>query len=428
VVVRTIRRHEMDKSQMRGYLLEEIDKSRDEIVDLASKLVQISTVNPPGDTREIVRFISSYLDEHGLQYEIVAPKEELPNIVAVTEGTAKGKHIVYNGHLDEFPVERSGAWSDSPFSGKVKDGKLFGRGSADMKGGDTASIISFVYLSRLKAKLRGKITLTLVSDEETMGPWGAAYLLENRPEVRGDVLLNGEPHGRGNIVFGEKGQVWLKIVCHGVSAHAAYCPHAGENAIDRMQLILSHIKTLEELKPQILPKVSEALRKGRKILEREKGEGAADTLTRITVNVGSINGGTKINLVPDLCEAEVDIRIPPGTSTQLVLQELDKLFKDSNMEYEVIQKCEPSLSPLGHEIFQLIAKNVREIQGIEPAFNLSIGGTDARLWRRERIPAAVYGPHPYNMGAADEHILVDELIEVVKVHALTSYDFLDWKD
>jgi succinyl-diaminopimelate desuccinylase len=111
--------------------------------------------------------------------------------------------------MDVFPVESESAWSQSPWGGELIDGEIYGRGSADMKCGSTASLFTFIYLSRIRHRLKGRLTLSLVSDEETFGPWGARYLSKHHPEIFGDCCLNGEPSGMNTLRFGEKGPLWL---------------------------------------------------------------------------------------------------------------------------------------------------------------------------------------------------------------------------
>ena len=135
----------------------------------------------------------------------------MPNLIAACDGSRPGKHLVLNGHLDVFPAGDPALWSDDPFSGTVRDGKLFGRGVADMKVGTAASILTYIYLNGIRQHLKGRLTLTVVSDEETFGPWGARYVMANRPDARGDCLLNGEPSTAHTVRFGEKGILWLEL-------------------------------------------------------------------------------------------------------------------------------------------------------------------------------------------------------------------------
>src|SRR5207247_2130352 len=119
-----------------------------------------------------------------------------------------GRSVILNGHLDTFPVGDRNGWERDPFSGDVVDGKIYGRGVSDMKAGTTASLIAFCLLSELRPSWRGRLTFAAVADEETMGPWGANYLVDHHPRLRADGVLIGEPSTPSTVRFGEKGMVW----------------------------------------------------------------------------------------------------------------------------------------------------------------------------------------------------------------------------
>ena len=205
-------------NEQKEMLVRRVDEDREEIIDFLSRFiqaeeiitflcqfVQIKSPNPPGDTTLAAEYVGKFLDQKGLPYQIIAPQKEMPNIVGSFECGVPGRHLVLNGHIDVFPVGDVSKWTHDPWGGKIVDGRIYGRGVADMKAGTTASIFTFIYLHRLREELNGKLTLTCVSDEETFGPWGARYLMEHHPEVHGDCCLNGEPSGPYGIRFGEKG-------------------------------------------------------------------------------------------------------------------------------------------------------------------------------------------------------------------------------
>jgi len=123
-------------------LLKWIDDDRDRLVDFLSRFLQARSPNPPGDTREAAKHITDFLDEEGLPYRIIAPKEEMVNIVGSFDGRSEGKHLVMNGHIDVYPVGDAKGWKYDPWGGIVEDGRIYGRGSNDMKAGTTTSITS----------------------------------------------------------------------------------------------------------------------------------------------------------------------------------------------------------------------------------------------------------------------------------------------
>ena len=175
----------------------------------------------------------------------------MPNIVASFEGGSPGRHLVLNGHIDVFPVADEGlGWSKDPWGGELADGKIYGRGVADMKCGTSASIYTYIYLSRMKDQLKGKLTLTAVSDEETFGPYGARYLMEHHPEVHGDALLNGEPSSPFSVRFGEKGPLWVEFTVLTPGAHGAYT-HASKSATKIAMALAAELEKLTEIEPEI---------------------------------------------------------------------------------------------------------------------------------------------------------------------------------
>ena len=181
-------------SSEREQLIDWIEKDREALVEFLRDFVRQKGPNPPGDTRSTADYVKARLDREGCSYRIIDPNPEMPNIVGSFAGGKPGKHLVLNGHIDVFPVADDGlGWSKDPWGGELIDGKIYGRGVADMKCGTTASIFTYIYLNRIKDRLKGRLTLTAVSDEETFGPYGARYLMEHHPEVHGDACLNGEP-------------------------------------------------------------------------------------------------------------------------------------------------------------------------------------------------------------------------------------------
>lgn len=405
--------------------LKRIDNDEKEIISLCSNLVRIPSENPPGDTRKLVEFVASFLKEKGVEPQIYAPQAGMPNIVARVQGKEKGRRLVFNGHLDTYPAGDPGLWKRNPFSGQAEDGKLFGRGVSDMKAGDTASITAFLYLAEHRERLKGEVVLTLVSDEETGGEWGICWLLDHVPEVRGNAVLNGEPSDCDLLNFAEKGQIWMKVSSRGKAAHGAYT-HMGFNAIQNLNRFLIELAGLEKLKVTS-DQISAVLREGREVVDAAKGEGATDVLGRITVNVGTISGGLKLNLVPDYCEAEVDIRPPQGSRTADILREIEAIRAGyQGIECKIIHMKEPNYTSLDEEIIKLTLKNAEKVRGHRIYPSSGIGATDCRHFRLRGIPCAVYGPRSYQMGAPDEYVTIKDLIDTVKVHMLTSFEYLEW--
>ncbi|MCO5176138.1 MAG: ArgE/DapE family deacylase [Thermomicrobiales bacterium] len=408
----------------RSYLQDRLRSSRDEIIELVQHMVQIPSENPPGDTTELYAYVAGYLEERGLSVETVAPQAHLPNLVASYTGANPGKHLVLNGHLDVFPAGDHASWSDDPFSGLVRDGKMFGRGVSDMKVGTAASILTYIYLAEVRDHLKGTLTLTAVSDEETGGKWGSQYLVDNRPDVLGDCLLNGEPSTPGMVRFGEKGPLWLAMSVSSHGGHGAYT-HQSSNAIIKAADIIADLKHLTGLPISIPPAVDAKIEAARAGFDAHLGEGATDTVKQVTLNIGMISGGVKMNVIAADCRVEVDLRCPVGLSSSELLAAFEDVIRNyEGVQYEIVQQTEPSWSDPDHEMVGILLNNAEAIRGIRPNPGISIGATDCRLWREKGIPAFVYGPTPYNMGAPDEFVTLDDLLGTVHVHILSAFDYL----
>jgi succinyl-diaminopimelate desuccinylase len=402
-----------------------IDEESDTMIAFLQDLLQAKSPNPPGDTRDAAAVVTGLLDRLQLPYRLVSPNPVMPNIIGSIEGAKPGKHLVLNGHIDVFPVDESDdRWTADPWSGDIRDGKIFARGACDMKPGTTASIFTYAMLSRIREDWGGKLTLTCVSDEETFGPWGARYLMDHEPEVLGDCLLNGEPSSPVTIRFGEKGPLWLAITIQTRGAHGAYV-HSTESATKiaaRLALALESVCDMDFPLPDNLGRAIEA---SREAVDKAMGEGAHDTVSRVTLNVGKIDGGLKVNMIPGQCRMEVDFRVPVGATREMILERVEEVMADfPEATLEEMEHAPPAYSDPYGEMVTILQDTVEELRGIRPTPIISLGGTDARLWRYRNIPAYVYGPYPHSMGTFDEHVDLEDFIHIVRTHTLAAYRYL----
>jgi succinyl-diaminopimelate desuccinylase len=405
-------------------LLEQVDRDRDTLIDFLSRFIQKKTPNPPGDTREAAGFITDFLKARDLPHKIIAAHPEMPNIVGAYDCGSPGRHLVLNGHIDVFPVNENETWTQPPWSGAIADGKIWGRGACDMKCGTTASIFTYAYLHGLREKLKGKLTLTCVSDEETFGPYGARYLMEYHPEVHGDTLLNGEPGSPYTVRFGEKGPLWLKFTIRTRGAHGAYT-HLSESATKIAAKFISELERVTDVEPMTPGNIEAVLAQSAEVIDKAQGAGAAEILQRVTLNTGVITGGLKVNMVPSECTIEADIRLPVGITKDQVMAEVEQVMAEfPQVSMEEINYNPPSWCDPEGEMLHILRDTVTELKGFTPEPIVSLGGTDARLWRYRDIPAYVYGPFPHGMGSVDEHVDIEEFLHIVRTHVLAAYDYL----
>lgn len=404
-------------------LLHAIEKDRDEIIDFFRGFVRVKSPNPPGDTRDAAAYIGKFLKAEGIAYRTVAPKEEFPNLIASFDAPAPGRHLVLNGHIDVFPVDPTG-WTKDPWGGELVDGKIYGRGACDMKAGTSASIFTYRYLHRIQDKLKGRLTLTCVSDEETFGPWGARYLVDNCPEVLGDCLLNGEPSGTNTVRFGEKGPFWIAFNIATPGAHGAYT-HLSTSATKIASSLVADLEAVTKIPANLPHNIARAVELAAPAVDIAMGKGASDIVPRVTLNVGMVTGGLKVNMIPGQCRVEADIRLPLGMEKETIMAEINKIVaRYPEVNVEEINFTAPSYCDPNGEMVEILQKNVEQLIGVVPTPIVSLGGTDARLWRYRDIPAYVYGPPPTGMASWDEHVKVDDYLQVVRTHVLSAYDYL----
>ncbi|MCW2194255.1 acetylornithine deacetylase/succinyl-diaminopimelate desuccinylase-like protein [Bradyrhizobium elkanii] len=174
-----------------------------QVVELAMRLIGVPSPNPDGDTRAVAALAADLLSAHvpGVAVELHPGTAEIVNVVARIKGHAPGRRIVFNGHLDTYPLGERMSWSVNP-DGEVVGGRLYGRGAADMKGGIAASIAAMAALAEQREAWAGEVVLTLAGDEESMGPYGTKYLLDQVPHASGDAVIIGDAGSPMVLRFG----------------------------------------------------------------------------------------------------------------------------------------------------------------------------------------------------------------------------------
>ena len=402
-----------------------VEASRERLVSLCARLVRINSENPPGDTGPIANAVEAELaGMDGITVRRVVAKEPAVNLVATLAGAGPGRRLVFNGHFDTFPIGDTAAWTVDPLGGDVRDDRMYGRGVSDMRAGLAASLLSVILLAEFRDALMGEAVLTFVGDEETGGTWGTRYLLDNVAEATGDAMINGDAGSPSVMRFGEKGQVWIELMAKGVANHGAHV-HLGVNAIERLTAALVRVTDLRGLTCPIPEDIRAAIGAAKDVSEGVSGAGEAETLQHVTVNVGVIEGGTSINIIPDRAKAMCDIRMPPGVTVGDIEQAVaGALAGLDGVSWEVMAATNAYWTDPGHEIIRLAAANSRAVLGREAVANIRVGMSDARFYRERGIPTLGYGAAPHNMGGADEYITLDDLFAVFYVHATTAFDYL----
>ena len=410
-----------------------IDERREEILQLCSDMVRIPSENPPGDMGEMASFLRGFLEERGFAVEAYEPEEGRINLVArIGSGEPT---LILNGHMDVVPAGDRERWDFPPYCGELREGKILGRGATDMKGGLTSLLAAFVAVSQAVGDLPGTLVLTIVPDEETGGEHGSRWLVETG-KVRGEACLIGEPTSMVGSFVGEKGICWLRLSARGVPAHGSL-PMLGENAIEKLAAAFPVLHAIEREEVEVPQGVREIIEHSKALYRRmlaERGladeaklEAVAGALDHSTVNIGIIKGGSKVNIVPESCSADVDVRVPVGTTPAEVRDRVVELLRErglADIECELVLESSPNYTLPGERIYDLLSRNVKEVLGLDLKPLFVTGATDGRFFRLSGIPAINYGPgelalaHAYN-----EFVRAEDVIKAAKVIAGTILDF-----
>jgi acetylornithine deacetylase/succinyl-diaminopimelate desuccinylase family protein len=377
-----------------------------QLLELTRQLIQIPTENPPGNEKRIALFLKPILSKMGFRVKTVLSPKGRWNIIAERSWGKGGRRLIFNGHLDVVPAGDPSQWQYPPYQGKLKKGRIYGRGASDMKSGIASFLQAISMIARSKIDLHhGAVVLHLVSDEESHGHQGMGFLTQ-KGLIQGDAVLVGEPSDLDPVIA-QKGALWLRISTIGKSAHGSK-PHLGVNAIEKMRKVMDQLNST--------------------LIEKEH-----PLLGKPTINIGTIQGGTKINIVPDRCEIEVDRRMLPNEKREGVLRGIKEILdsvqsQDPSFQYrmEEIDFAEPSEIDTEEEIVRIAMDAIQEVRGERPKIKGFSGFTDARFYINQcHIPTLILGPGEVDQShSANEFAEVDSLIQAAHIYGLILIRFL----
>lgn len=362
-------------------------------VSLLQQLVAIPSPNPPGDTRALAQFIATFLRENKCQVEIFAPDDRAASTIGIL-GSGDGPVILYHAHIDTVPEGEKSKWSMNPFSGEIRDGKLFGRGAVDDKAALAAMMATVSWLAPQAAHLKGRLILVAAADEEMGGTLGTRWLVEHGHIPFADFVVVGE-QTHNQVAIAHKGVVRATIKTIGKTAHATN-PSLGVNAIVQMARVIGELETYN------------------KTLQQRKHP----LVGAPSVNIGTISGGVMANVVPEACVIQIDRRFVPGEKPEAVIEEIREVLSnlalaDSNFRYELSEiKVSNSFDTDGSDAFtQEFLSVVAHVLNQDRRVVGYLPGSDAKhLTGIARQGMIVFGPGTYQVAhAPDEHVSVQEL-------------------
>ncbi|WP_102349177.1 peptidase [Bacillus sp. Marseille-P3661] len=406
-----------------------LNENRKSGTEILQKLVQARSTQ--GNEKRAQEIIIQILKGMGLVVDIWDPNgEELmqhrdfasartdfngsPNVVGVLKGCGEGRSIILNGHIDVVPEGDLEQWDDDPYSGKISDGKMYGRGVTDMKGGNVSLLLAIQAIQALEVKLKGDIIFQSVIEEESGGSGTLATIVKG---YKADAAIIPEPTDM-KIFPKQQGSIWFRLFVKGRSAHGG-TRYEGVSAIEKTLLVIEHILKLEEIRNE---RITDPLYENIPI--------------PIPINIGKMEGGDWPSSVADLVILEGRMGISPEETINQAkeemqnwldsLQELDPWFKNHPVKIEWFgARWLPGAIDLEHQLLQTLIQRYGDVINEPPIIEASPWGTDGGLLTKAgNTPSIVFGPGVTKMAHfPNEYIEINKVFQVAEIIALT---LIDW--
>lgn len=401
------------------------ERVEDEAVQILSGYIRIDTTNPPGKEMAAARYLQSILEKEGLAPLVLEPQPERGNLVCTLKGSGEFPPLILLHHMDVVPAEE-GKWRHSPTSGAVVDGEIWGRGALDCKSLGVQELETLLLLKREGFRSKRDIVYMATCDEEAGGKWGVGWLSQNHPELmKSEVVINegggmGMAVGEANLYTcqtAEKGICWLKLTFRGKPGHASI-PH-GDNCIVKMARAIEKIAAYSSplrrtgTTEKFIQGIAEEQTFPRSILVKqllnplfshwvegrlpETGlKGMVSAILRNTFVPTVVQGGQKTNVIPSECSCQVDCRILPGVTPEMVLKEIRSLLLEfRDFEVEILQTSPASESPSENPLYASLARTLKRLDPRSKMLPLmQTGATDSRYFRERGTPAYGFQPMP----------------------------------
>ncbi|MFN3658047.1 MAG: M20 family metallopeptidase [Pseudolabrys sp.] len=357
-------------------------------VALTQELVCFNTINPPGAERPCAEHLAALLQAAGFAVELVPFGEGRAQLIARIGGQADKPPLAFTGHIDVVPLGTQ-PWSVDPFAAEIKDGRLYGRGSSDMKSGVAASVVACIALADKLAHTPG-VVLVITAGEET-GCTGAAALARAGIGKAG-ALVVAEPTGNRPLV-GHKGALWLEAETRGVTAHGSM-PEKGVNAVYKAARAVTALQ------------------------EFDFNVARHPVLGGPTLNVGTIHGGLNINSVPDRTTIGIDIRTIPGQS-HAALRDQIASYLGAEVAVKPLIDAQSVWTDPQDAWIRSAARTAREVAGVGEEIGAAPYFTDASELTPAlgSPPTVILGPGELALAhQTDEYCLVSRIEEAAEIY------------
>lgn len=416
--------------QHKQAILHAADALIEEAIAFLQGMIRIPTVNPPGNAYpECARYIGEHLRTLGYTIEYIdLTPTEVRDLAPYGEGQPRtnvigrlaGQHpspvLHFNGHTDVVPV--TSGWSTDPFGGEIRAGRIFGRGTSDMKGGIAAQIYAVEAIRRAGLQLHGTIEQSGVVDEESTGNRNAGMgLLVERGYISSEhttYVVITEPLNVDNICLGHRGAIWGAITTFGRQSHGS-TPERGVNAVEHMASFIDEV--VHELTPRLHQR-----------LNREPVVPPSASAASLSFN--TLQGGTNVNSVPDRCTTSFDRRLVMGEQLDdarhellTILERRTSTIPGFRYEYSERYATNPTWVRADTPLVHAFATAIQEVIGHEPSYVCSPGTDDQRFVVHNAgiEQCIVYGPGEITQThIIDESLAIADLLASIKVMALAS--------
>ncbi len=410
-----------------------------EAAKILSDYVKIDTTDPPGNEKQSAEFLAGILKKEGFNPEVLSFNDKRANLVCRLRGSSSEKPLLLLSHMDVVGAVADD-WKVAPFSGTIKDGYVWGRGTVDCKGMGTMELMAFILLKRAGVTPKRDIILLANADEEAGGDAGAEWVVRNHWDkvAAGYVLNEGGMGIKGMFgkdimmpCFGEKGPLWIKLKARGESGHGSM-PTA-ENPNDKLIYALGRIARYQT-KIVLLPEVKSVLLEAGKsmkfpvpflasmfinnlflnrIRKRLKNIKKVNAILRNTISITNMKSGFKENVIPSESEAILDCRLLPGQDKDAFIDELRQVISDPDIAIETLQFHAPSESSSKDRFMEVIKEVIlRNHPGIPFYPILGAGFTDSRFFREKGAIAYGFIPCLFSQEEIDTMHGVNERISL----------------
>ena len=403
--------------------------------ELLSGMIQIPTVNPPGNEAALARWLLARLRAGGIETKVIPIPSRTENgpssraaLWARVRGTGQKRPLVLLSHLDVVAADAT-QWESDPFSGEIREGFVYGRGALDAKGVTAVQVMALLELARKKATLDRDIILLATPDEEAGGIKGAGYLVRNQIELLDDaefLLTEGgsiKPAQAGlseassspaiwGVTITEKSPCWVEVLTRGQAGHGS-SPRDGAavprlvSALDRIRRVESRIRVLAEVEAMFLAlaatapaedragfiSLSQALTEDSAFTRRFMAQPGYNALVRNTLSITVLEGSSQTNVVPSVARAELDIRLLPGERCEDFVAALDEVIADPRVETRILLSFSSVSSPVDTALYDAIETVALRHDSAALVVPRMIGGfTDAHYFREQGIVSYGFTP------------------------------------